>query len=107
MAGSPGILERFSLQGRVAVVSGGSGPLFGSSISEALAEARATVVSASRSMECNESFVAGLPEQGHDVHAAQLDITDTDSITALSAHIHERFGGADILVKQHRCGPPR
>ena len=65
------------------------------------------MVSESRSMERNESFAAGLPEKGHDVHAARLDITDTDSITALSAHMHERFGGVDILVKQYRCRPPR
>ena len=63
MAGAPGILDRFSLDGRIAVVSGGAGPQFGSSISEALAEAGATVISASRSIERNELFVAGLLEQ--------------------------------------------
>ena len=104
MARPPGILERFSLQGRVAVVSGGSGPMFGSSISEALAEAGATVVSASRSLERNESLAAGLRQLGHDAHAAQLDITDTDSITALCVHVQERFGGADILVNSAVVG---
>ena len=37
------ILEKFSLKGRIALVSGGAGPMFGSSISEALAEAGATM----------------------------------------------------------------
>ena len=78
--------------------------MFGSSISEALAEAGATVVSASRSLERNESLAAGLREQGHDAHAAQLDITDTDSITALCVHVQERFGGADILVNSAVVG---
>ncbi|MEE2659233.1 MAG: hypothetical protein VX733_12060 [Candidatus Latescibacterota bacterium] len=30
-----GILDRFSLQGRTALVTGGAGPMFGSSISDA------------------------------------------------------------------------
>jgi NAD(P)-dependent dehydrogenase (short-subunit alcohol dehydrogenase family) len=42
-----GILDKFSLKGRIALVSGGAGPMFGSSISEALAEAGATLISAS------------------------------------------------------------
>ncbi len=101
---SPGILDRFSLEGRVAVVSGGSGPLFGSSISEALAEAGATVVSASRSEERNEALAAGLRERGWRAHAAQLDIADADSIAALATHVDERFGGADILVNSAVVG---
>ena len=42
-----GILDRFSLRGRVALVTAGAGPLFGSSISQALAEAGATATAAS------------------------------------------------------------
>ena len=93
-----GILDRFSLQGRVAVVSGGAGPQFGSSITEALAEAGATVVTASRSRERNEAFARGLRGQGYDVHAAQLDITDPDSIAALAEDVHGRFDAVDVLV---------
>lgn len=98
------ILERFSLKGRIAVVSGGAGPQFGSSLTEGLAEAGATVVSASRSLERNEQFAAELVDRGHDVHAAQLDITDTASIEALVAWVDERFGGADILVNSAVVG---
>ncbi|MDA0335809.1 MAG: SDR family oxidoreductase [bacterium] len=104
MAPTGGILARFSLEGRVAVVSGGAGPQFGSSVTEALAEAGARVISASRSMERNEALAAGLREQGYDAHAAQLDITETDSITALAGRVQQDFGGADILVNSAVVG---
>lgn len=93
-----GILDKFSLKGRIALVSGGAGPLFGSSISEALAEAGATLISASRSLERNEAFAEGLRRQGYDAHALQLDITSTDSIAELRARVLERFGRLDVLV---------
>ena len=85
-----GILEKFSLQNRVALVSGGSGPQFGSSITEALAEAGATVISASRSMERNHAFTNSLREERKESNALPLDIPDTQSIANLGQEIHKR-----------------
>jgi NAD(P)-dependent dehydrogenase (short-subunit alcohol dehydrogenase family) len=99
-----GILDRFSLAGRVAVVTGGSGPLFGSSISEALAEAGATVVTASRSLERNQAFAERMRSAGHAVHAMELDITQPDSIEALRAAVTERLGRVDVLVNSAVVG---
>lgn len=93
-----GILDKFSLKGRVALVSGGAGPLFGSSISEALAEAGATLISASRSLERNQEFAEKLRRQDYEAHALQLDITSTESIAELQARVLERFGRLDVLV---------
>ena len=93
-----GILDKFSLKGRIALVSGGAGPLFGSSISEALAEAGATLISASRSLERNQTFTEKLRSQGYEAHALQLDITSTESIAELQARVLERFGRLDVLV---------
>ncbi|SVC66137.1 uncharacterized protein METZ01_LOCUS318991, partial [marine metagenome] len=92
------ILEKFSLKGRIALVSGGAGPMFGSSISEALAEAGATLISASRSLERNEEFAERLVGEGYEAHALELDITEPDSIKAVSAKVLERFGRLDVLV---------
>lgn len=93
-----GILDRFSLQGRVALVTAGAGPQFGSSLSEGLAEAGATVVTASRSLEHNQEFAEQLRDLGHDVHGMQVNISDPASIHALRDQLLERFGRLDILV---------
>ena len=93
-----GILDKFSLEGRIALVSGGAGSMFGSSVSEALAEAGATVISASRSLERNREFAERMKEEGGDVHAMRLDIMDLESIEALREEVMERFGRLDVLV---------
>ncbi|HAA73860.1 TPA: short-chain dehydrogenase [Candidatus Latescibacteria bacterium] len=93
-----GILERFSLDGRVALVTAGAGPLFGSSLSEGLAEAGATVVTASRNRQANEDYAASLRGLGYDAHGMQCDIADTASIDRLHDEVIERFGKLDILV---------
>ncbi len=93
-----GILDRFSLEGRIALVSGGAGPLFGSSISEALAEAGATVITASRSLERNQEFTERLQQQGYKACAMQLDIADLESIEALRTRVLEQFGRLDVLI---------
>ena len=92
------ILDRFSLSGRVALVTAGAGPLFGSSLSQALAEAGATVITASRSLELNEQYAAGLRSAGHDAHGMQFDLCDMASIDALRERVISRFGRLDVLV---------
>lgn len=84
--------------GRVALVTAGAGPLFGRSISTALAEAGATVITASRSRERNEQFAAEMRSLGHDVHGLEFDLEDLASIDALHADLLSRFGRLDVLV---------
>src|SRR3954471_1759617 len=93
-----GVLDRFSLQGRVVLVTAGAGPLFGRSISVGLAEAGATVVTASRSKERNEQFAVEMRQLGHDVHGLVFDQEDLASIDALHDQIQSRFGRLDVLV---------
>jgi NAD(P)-dependent dehydrogenase (short-subunit alcohol dehydrogenase family) len=92
------VLDRFSLTGRVALVTAGAGPLFGRSISTALAEAGATVITASRSRERNETFADEQRQLGHDVHGLAFDLEDLTSIDSLHDEIQSRFGRLDILV---------
>ena len=93
-----GVLDRFSLRGKVALVTAGAGPLFGSSISTALAEAGATVVTASRSLDRNLAFAEELKSRGYDAHGLQFDLEDIASIDAMHADILRRFGRLDVLV---------
>src|SRR5262245_26508498 len=93
-----GVLDRFSLRGRIALVTAGAGPLFGSSISEALAEAGATVVTASRSLEANRKFADRLRSAGYEAEGMEVDITDVASIGRLRDRVIERFGRLDVLV---------
>ncbi|MFN0056665.1 MAG: SDR family oxidoreductase [Planctomycetales bacterium] len=93
-----GILDRFSLRGRVALVTAGAGPLFGSSLSEALAEAGATLITASRSRARNEEFAEQMRARGYDAHGLACDIADPASILALRDEVLGRFGRLDVLV---------
>jgi len=91
------VMELFSLQGKVALVTGGAG-LYGRQIVEALAEAGARVYMASRNLEAQEKVAARFRERGHDVRALQLDQGDEASILALRNAILEDSGRIDILV---------
>lgn len=94
----PTIQELFSLRGRAALVTGGSGHL-GSSICRALAEAGATVVVGSRERDKAQAFAATLPrpaEQPH--HGVAIDHSDESSRQAAFAEAVKLTGGLDILV---------
>ena len=89
--------ELFSLEGKVAIVTGGRG-LYGAAICEGLCEMGATVVVASRSGEKCEAFADKLRQQGHSAVGMALDLSDDASIQSLAKAVYDRFGRIDILV---------
>src|SRR5262245_1961053 len=93
-----GILDQFSLRAKIALVTAGAGPLFGRSLSTGLAEAGATVITASRSLEANLNYVEELRRQGYDAHGMALDVTDVASIERLHQSVITKFGRLDVLV---------
>ena len=89
--------ELFSLEGKVAIVTGGRG-LYGAAICEGLCEMGATVIVASRNGEKCEEFASTLRKQGHEAWGMALDLSDDASIKALPKTVFDRFGHIDILV---------
>lgn len=89
--------ELFSLEGKVAIVTGGRG-LYGAAICEGLCEMGATVIVASRNGEKCEEFAETLRQQGHEAWGMALDLSDDASIKALPKTVFDRFGHIDILV---------
>src|SRR5262245_2152146 len=93
-----GILDQFSLTDKVALVTAGSGPLFGRSLTAGLAEAGATVITASRSLEANLKCAEEMRWQGYDAHGMAFDVTDVASIERLHHAVIAKFGRLDVLV---------
>lgn len=89
--------ELFSLEGKVAIVTGGRG-LYGGSISTGLCEMGATVVIASRNAEKCETFAETLRMQGYKAYGLSLDLSDDASIEKLVADVMAKEGHIDILV---------
>ena len=92
------ILEKFSLKGKIALITAGAGPQFGSSLTEGLAEAGATVITASRSLERNIEFAESLRQRGYDAHGLQFELGDPDSTLRLRDELLSKFGRLDVLV---------
>jgi NAD(P)-dependent dehydrogenase (short-subunit alcohol dehydrogenase family) len=92
-----GIADKFSLKGKVAVITGGKG-LYGRQIVLAAAQAGAKVYVASRSLDELEEPAAEHRADGLDVTAMRLDLGDEGSILHLKDEIIAREGKVDILV---------
>ena len=91
------VMDMLSLKGKVALVTGGSGK-YGKPMVEALAEAGATVITASRTLESNETYAASLREKGLKVYAESYDMGSEESIVALKDRLVAAYGKVDILV---------
>ena len=89
--------EKFRLDGRVAVVTGG-GRGIGLSCVEALAEHGAKVVIADIDMAIADEGAAAMKAKGYEVATYQVDVTKSAEVDGLADWVVSTFGKADILV---------
>ena len=90
-------LEKFRLDGRVALITGGAQGI-GLAIAEALAEAGAEVIIADRDPVALDHAIGDLAGKGHVVAAELLDVTRSGEVTRLADDLARRHGKIDVLV---------
>jgi gluconate 5-dehydrogenase len=93
----PGLAGLFSLDGRVALVTGASRGL-GFAMAEALAEAGATVLINGRDAASAAEAAGALRDRGLKAQPAAFDVTDHDAAAAAVDAIVAEFGRLDILI---------
>jgi NAD(P)-dependent dehydrogenase (short-subunit alcohol dehydrogenase family) len=98
------IIERFSLKGKVALLTGAAG-LYGTQILRALAEAGAIICIASRNKEALEKVAQSHRAEGCEIHTFTLDQSDEKSILKLKEEIKEKFTSIHILVNNAVARP--
>jgi 7-alpha-hydroxysteroid dehydrogenase len=91
------ILDRFRLDGQVAVVTG-AGRGLGAAIALAFAEAGADVVISSRTQSELDDVAALIQQTGRRAHVVVADLAHADAAAALAATAIEAFGRLDIVV---------
>jgi len=89
--------DPFSLEGRVAVVTGGTGAI-GSALAEGLGRAGARVAIVARGREGIDRTIRRLGESGLEAIGVVADVLDAASLEAARDEIQERLGAVDVLV---------
>ncbi|MBE8715517.1 SDR family oxidoreductase [Sphingobacterium hungaricum] len=92
-----GILEKFSLNGKVIVVTGGTG-ILGKSFVKALAEAGAKICIIGRSQEKADERVKLVETLGGTAIAVVADVLNEEEVVAAKNLILEKWGTIDGLV---------
>jgi len=93
--GSP--TDRFSLKGKVAVITGASKGL-GKAIAQALGGAGAGLALASRDLKLLNATADEIRAAGADVAVFETDVTNEAQMAQLAERVQARFGAAQILV---------
>src|SRR5262245_35458737 len=100
-----GILERFRLDGKVALITG-AGRGIGAACARAFAEAGADVVIGARSAEQIERTAATVRAMGRRALAKTCDVMREEQLEALVAATLAEFGRLDIVVNNAGGSPP-
>lgn len=91
------ILDKFNLEGKVALVTGASYGI-GFAIASGLAQAGAKIVFNDIKQELVDKGLAAYKEAGIDAKGYVCDVTNEDQVNALVKTIEEEVGVIDILV---------
>ncbi len=102
---TPDLIARFSLEGRVALVTGASGAL-GARFAETLVAAGAAVLLAARRVEQMAPLQEALEAHGARVAIARLDVTDPASVKAAFERADADLGPVDLLVNNSGVAEP-
>jgi NAD(P)-dependent dehydrogenase (short-subunit alcohol dehydrogenase family) len=98
------VMKSFSLEGKVALVTGGAG-LYGRQIVEAIAEAGAVTYTASRNLQAQELLAQTLADKGLEVIPLRMDQGDEASVLEARDAVLARSGKIDILVNNAVARP--
>lgn len=91
------VFDQFRLDGRRALITGGSRGL-GRAIAGAFAEAGAELVLVGRTAASLDQARQELSRLGQPIHVLTFDLHDADAAAALCDTVRQRFGPIDILV---------
>jgi 7-alpha-hydroxysteroid dehydrogenase len=100
------ILDRFRLDGRVAIVTG-AGKGIGAGTAIGLAEAGADVVVAARTLSDLETTASAVRDRGRRCLVVPTDVTVSDQLAVLVESTMQEFGRIDILVNNAGGWMPR
>ncbi len=100
------ILDRFRLDGKVAIVTG-AGRGIGAGCAKAFAEAGADVVCAARTLDQIEAVAAEVRSLGRRALAVPCDVNQQDQLAAVVDRAAAELGRIDILVNNAGGSPPQ
>jgi 3-oxoacyl-[acyl-carrier protein] reductase len=99
-------IDQFSLEGRVAIVTGAGGGL-GEGICASLAAAGAAVACVDRNADTAESRAEHVRATGGSATAVTADVADAASVTAMVERVAGELGRVDVLVNNAAIYPRR
>jgi NAD(P)-dependent dehydrogenase (short-subunit alcohol dehydrogenase family) len=97
------VLDLFSMDGKVAVVTGGNRGI-GRAIARALAEAGASVAIAARDEDRSAPVVTELESLGRRATSVRTDVTNRDEVNAMVSEVTRQLGPIDVLVNNAGIG---
>ena len=97
------ILDKFSMRGKVALVTGGNRGI-GRAIAIGLAEAGAAIAIAARDEQRNAQTVAELEKLGIRAIAVKTDLAERDDILSMVRAVEGALGPIDVLVNNAGIG---